>query len=67
MVLISSDIWPADRIPRWDAVLKAERAKLHLYGKKDARPGRKMGHINCLGDTIEAAESLLAHIREALS
>jgi 5-(carboxyamino)imidazole ribonucleotide synthase len=61
------DIWPADRIPRWDAVLKAERAKLHLYGKKDARPGRKMGHINCLGDTIEAAESLLAHIREALS
>ena len=61
------DIWPADGIPRWDAVLKTERAKLHLYGKKDARPGRKMGHINCLGDTIEAAESLLAHIREALS
>jgi 5-(carboxyamino)imidazole ribonucleotide synthase len=24
-------------------------AKLHLYGKREARPGRKMGHVNVLG------------------
>ena len=67
MLNLLGDIWPGDGIPRWDAVLKADQAKLHLYGKKEARPGRKMGHINCLADTIEEAETLLVHVREALS
>ena len=67
MLNVLGDIWPADRTPHWDKVLKAEQAKLHLYGKKEARPGRKMGHVNCLGTTIEEAESLLAQVREALS
>ena len=61
------DIWPGDGVPQWDAVLKFEQAKLHLYGKKEARPGRKMGHINCLGDTLEEAQSLLAQVRDTLS
>jgi len=61
------DIWPGDGVPQWDAVLKFEQAKLHLYGKKEARPGRKMGHINCLGDTLEEAQSLLARVRDTLS
>ena len=61
------DVWPEDGIPQWDAVLKFEQAKLHLYGKKEARPGRKMGHINCLGDTLEEAQSLLTQLRDTLS
>jgi X-X-X-Leu-X-X-Gly heptad repeat protein len=28
---------------------------VHWYGKKEARNGRKMGHINALGDTLEEA------------
>jgi 5-(carboxyamino)imidazole ribonucleotide synthase len=28
---------------------------LHLYGKKEARPGRKMGHLNCYGETPDLA------------
>jgi 5-(carboxyamino)imidazole ribonucleotide synthase len=32
---------------------KAGKHKLHLYGKKEARPGRKMGHINILENSIE--------------
>jgi len=33
--------------------------KLHLYGKSEARVGRKMGHINCLAsNTIEARKQL---------
>jgi 5-(carboxyamino)imidazole ribonucleotide synthase len=63
---VLGDIWPEDGIPQWDAVLKAGQAKLHLYGKKEARPGRKMGHINCLGDTLEEAKSLLGHVRDSL-
>ena len=48
-------------------VLEFDQAKLHLYGKKEARPGRKMGHVNCLGDTVEAAESLLNQVRDLLT
>ena len=61
------DIWPQGGIPRWDELLKFDQARLHLYGKKEARPGRKMGHINCLGDTPEQAKSLLGKVRDTLS
>jgi 5-(carboxyamino)imidazole ribonucleotide synthase len=64
---VFGDIWPEDGIPDWEAMLKLEQAKLHLYGKKEARPGRKMGHINCLGETLEAARSLLGQVRHTLS
>jgi 5-(carboxyamino)imidazole ribonucleotide synthase len=67
MLNLLGDIWPAGAIPPWDEVLALPRAKLHLYGKKEARPGRKMGHINCLGDTIEDAETLLEQVRQLLS
>jgi 5-(carboxyamino)imidazole ribonucleotide synthase len=34
---------------------------LHLYGKPDPRPGRKMGHLTVVADTVdEAAERALA-------
>lgn len=32
-------------------------AHVHIYGKRAVRPGRKMGHITVLGDSIEEAES----------
>jgi 5-(carboxyamino)imidazole ribonucleotide synthase len=64
---VLGDIWPGDGIPKWDAMLKFEQARLHLYGKKEARPGRKMGHINCLGETLEEARSLLDQVRDTLS
>jgi 5-(carboxyamino)imidazole ribonucleotide synthase len=37
--LIGNDV---DKVP---AILSEENAVLHLYGKKEARPGRKMGHV----------------------
>ena len=53
MVNLLGDIWFADaaadapREPDWTRVLRHPRAKLHLYGKADARRGRKMGHVTC--------------------
>lgn len=35
-----------DQVDRWPALLAEPGAKLHLYGKAEARPGRKMGHVN---------------------
>lgn len=41
---------------------KAGKHKLHLYGKKEARPGRKMGHINILENSIEECLQSLENI-----
>ena len=64
---VLGDIWPAGGVPQWDEILTLEQAKLHLYGKKEARVGRKMGHINCLGEDLEAAKALLDQVRYTLS
>lgn len=37
-------------------------AKLHLYGKKDSKPKRKMGHINVLADDVEEALAAIANM-----
>ena len=39
----------------WTAVLADPRAKLHLYGKKEPRIGRKMGHFTVTASTSDAA------------
>ena len=67
MLNLLGDIWPSDGIPAWDEVLQQDLAKLHLYGKKEARPGRKMGHINCLGASREATIDLLEKVRRLLN
>ena len=44
------------REPDWARVLRElPQAKLHLYGKAHARPGRKMGHLTVVADTPVAA------------
>ena len=42
--------------PDWNVILSEPRAKLHLYGKAGARPGRKMGHVCVLAPVDEALE-----------
>ncbi|MFN7628789.1 MAG: hypothetical protein ACK5PZ_18345 [Pirellula sp.] len=37
---------------------------MHLYGKKDARTGRKMGHITVLDNSVERASERAKSIRE---
>lgn len=64
MVNLLGDIWAQG--PRWDALLKHPGVKLHLYGKAEARPGRKMGHYNCLAPTLEEALALALETRRAL-
>jgi 5-(carboxyamino)imidazole ribonucleotide synthase len=66
MLNLLGDLWPQDGIPAWDDILALGNAKLHLYGKAEARPGRKMGHINCLGATPEEAIALLEKVRSLL-
>jgi 5-(carboxyamino)imidazole ribonucleotide synthase len=44
---------PASREPNWSAVLALPGAHLHLYGKAEARPGRKMGHLTLTGADVQ--------------
>jgi 5-(carboxyamino)imidazole ribonucleotide synthase len=66
MVNLLGDIW-AKGEPAWEAVLMEPQACLHLYGKREARKGRKMGHVNCLADDTESALEIARKIRAALS
>jgi 5-(carboxyamino)imidazole ribonucleotide synthase len=59
MANLLGDLWDAGT-PNWSAALSDPRVKLHLYGKMDARPGRKMGHLTAMADTpAEAAKAVL--------
>jgi 5-(carboxyamino)imidazole ribonucleotide synthase len=65
MANLLGDLWHAGE-PDWRAAAAFPSVKLHLYGKTDARPGRKMGHLTALADTpADAARTALA-AREAL-
>jgi len=56
MFNILGDIW-INGEPDWTQLLSNPDVKLHLYGKRDARNGRKMGHFTCLGNsTVELLE-----------
>ncbi len=71
MLNILGDVWfePGSDTPRepdWAAVLAVPSAKLHLYGKHDARRGRKMGHINCVAATLEQAQADALAVARAL-
>ena len=65
MVNLLGDLWARGE-PRWEHVLSAPRAKLHLYGKHDARPGRKMGHYTVLADGMDEALAVALEIRARL-
>ena len=54
MLNLLGDIWLAfNNAPPWDQVLALPGTHLHLYGKLDAKPGRKMGHLNITGSTVD--------------
>jgi 5-(carboxyamino)imidazole ribonucleotide synthase len=56
------DLWLGGAPPDVAAALLVPTARLHLYGKRDARPGRKMGHLSAVGATPEEA---LARVQDA--
>ena len=62
MANLLGDLWNEDnRSPDWSAMLKHPGVNLHLYGKPDARPGRKMGHLTCVANSeTEAIKSVVA-------
>jgi len=65
MANLLGDLWRTGE-PRWSEACRMPDVKLHLYGKREARPGRKMGHLTALADTPEAAVDLVVEARRLL-
>ena len=69
MVNLLGDVWLGDdgpREPDWAVVLADPNAKLHLYGKTEPRPGRKMGHLTVVGTTPTEARRRALELRTRL-
>jgi 5-(carboxyamino)imidazole ribonucleotide synthase len=70
MLNLLGDVWYGERDapsePDWTRVLRHPQAKLHLYGKTEARRGRKMGHVTVLGETAAECASVAATIERDL-
>lgn len=69
MLNVLGDVWfdgDRQREPDWTAVLAVPGAKLHLYGKTEARRGRKMGHVTCIGGSREEALARAVRVAGAL-
>ena len=65
MANLLGDLW-VDGEPNWAAACRVADVKLHLYGKTDARPGRKMGHLTAAAETVAEAQDLVVRARDAL-
>lgn len=66
MANLLGDLWEEGE-PDWPAALAVPGATLHLYGKKQPRPGRKMGHVTARAATADQAAQRALEARKALT
>jgi 5-(carboxyamino)imidazole ribonucleotide synthase len=70
MLNLMGDLWfrhsEREAAPDWAAVLALPGAHLHLYGKANARPGRKMGHLTVTAATAAAARTVALQAAQVL-
>lgn len=66
MANLLGDLW-ADGEPDWRAACAFPDVKLHLYGKLEPRPGRKMGHLTALNHDPEEAYRTVVAARDSLT
>ena len=77
MANLLGDLWELPRTPdaahdqphepNWPGVLAHPNVKLHLYGKREARVGRKMGHLTALANSVDEAERIARAARDAMA
>ena len=65
MANLLGDLWE-DGEPNWGAACRFPDVKLHVYGKSEPRPGRKMGHLTAFGANVREAQDRVIAARDAL-
>ena len=64
MANLLGDLWgPGGEPPDFARMLAVPGVHLHLYGKEEARPGRKMGHLTAVADTVDEARARVLSAR----
>ena len=67
MINLLGDLWQTDGSPPlWSEALRDPSISLHLYGKADAKPGRKMGHMTATGTSGEELSQRLLEARRQI-
>jgi 5-(carboxyamino)imidazole ribonucleotide synthase len=66
MANLLGDLWQGPPLS-WRALYDDPAVKVHLYGKREARPGRKMGHLTALAETPEEAAERVRRARAAIA
>jgi 5-(carboxyamino)imidazole ribonucleotide synthase len=65
MANLLGDLW-VDGEPNWAAASRFADVKLHVYGKSEPRPGRKMGHLTAMAADVATAQDRVIAARDAL-
>ena len=69
MANLLGDCWHTgggpSREPDWAAALAVPGVRLHLYGKSEPNPGRKMGHVTAVADSVAEAVARVTAARRA--
>lgn len=65
MANLLGDVWEKGE-PNWASALEKKNVKLHLYGKAEARKGRKMGHLTAIAETVENAVETVKKTKKQL-
>lgn len=66
MANLLGDLW-CNGEPDWAGACGIPEVKVHLYGKAEPRPGRKMGHLTAMAPTVDLAKSHVVAARNVLS
>jgi 5-(carboxyamino)imidazole ribonucleotide synthase len=66
MLNLLGELWPERGAPDWAEVLALPGVHLHLYGKAEARAGRKMGHLTVTAATASQADHTARAVAERL-
>lgn len=66
MANLLGDVWQGGE-PNWSKALETQGVHLHLYGKHEPRPRRKMGHLTAFGATADEAIARVAQARSDLA
>lgn len=66
MANLLGDVWQTGE-PNWAKALEFPNVKLHLYGKSEARKGRKMGHLTAMADSVTKAVEIVKNAKHFLS
>ena len=61
------DLWTNDAPPAFERALALPGVRVHLYGKREARPGRKMGHLSAVGRTAKHAIERVTLAKKSLT